>query len=214
MDWRDALKPPFDPAIEVVGLPIDNYDVEEAYLLQWSQLEQCTNPGEAREISIPLIRQLNGVMATLHRSKPVECNEIVERHDDGRLLRHRFMIAEAGQIRIRGSAVGIAIGGHEAPPQPSIAQQALLRPTDNITAAFEHMGRADNWHDLYKAFEAVEDHVGSRANLTRLGVSVAEVANFALNAQLVRHHESQQPNRIMSLTEGRQFVASIIRACL
>lgn len=215
MDWREALKLPFDPSIEVVELPEGDNRVEEAYLVNWSQFQQCADANEVREISVPLIRQLNGLMAALSQTRPVEFNEVVHRQTDGKLLRHRFIVAETVTFRMRGGAATLTVTGQEvAPPQPSQAQRAFQRAPDNVTAAIEHFARADNWHDLYKSFEALENHVGSRTKIRALGVSKADIDNFAMSAQLARHHESPPPNRVISLAEGQQFVASLIRACL
>ena len=214
-DWQDNLKAPFDPSVEVVQLPGENGNLIDAYLLTSLQFSSCSVHGEVRELAIPLVRQLNGLMAAFCGSSEVQFSEVIRRQPDGTLQRNYTLIVQPGRYRMRGSAVQLTVSGQIQQPTRSAAQNAMANIGNNLATALEHFNRADNWHDLYKAFEAIEDHVGGRDAMANFGVTRSEINNFAASAQLIRHHNSTARPRIrLNFDEGRQFVARLIRACL
>jgi hypothetical protein len=214
-DWQDNLKVPFDPFVEVVQLPGGNGNLIDAYVLTSTQFSTCNDHGEVRELAIPLLRQLNGLMAAFYGSSEVQFSEVILRKPDGTLQRNYFLVAQAGSYRLRGSAVQLIVSGQVQQAIPSAAQNALSKLNNNLAAALEHFNRADNWHDLYKAFEAIGLHVGGRDAMLTFGVTRREIDNFALSAQQIRHHRpGARPRNTLNLEEGRQLVARLIRACL
>ena len=151
-DWQDNLKAPFDPFVEVVQLPGENGNSIDAYVLTSTQFSACSDYGEVRELAIPLLRQLNGLMAAFCESREVQLGEVILRKPDGTLQRHFSAFVRGATIRIRGSAVAMTLSGQRQQPLPSVTQNAMLRLNNNLAAALEHFNRADNWHDLFKAF--------------------------------------------------------------
>lgn len=213
-DWKTSLRPPFDPTVEIADLPDSTDGTTKAYLLKARAFGPCTTKAEVRELAIPLMRSLNALAAIHNGTRPLRFNTIVEVLPDGTFRRHLLMQARGGSIRVHGRAA-FTIGGTPLPPQESFVQRAHVAAVGNVRAALEHFERADNWHDLYKAFEAIEDHVGGRDNLRALGVTRRDITDFAMSAQLARHHRPNGvPSRVFTLSEGRGFVSKLIRTCL
>lgn len=214
-DWKDCLCAPFDPSVQVVDLPDSSGATTKTYLLSSTEFAPCTEAREVREIAIPLIRKLNALLAVHRGSDTVRLSAVVQQRSDGSY--HRFGFAElSATLRgIRLRATGTLSGGKPLPPQPSFVQKALTTKQTDLLAALEHYSRADNWYDLYKAFEAIEDHVGHRSQISTLGVSGRAVSDFGMSAEIARHHKpSGKPKRVLTFAEGRQFVAFLLRACL
>jgi hypothetical protein len=174
----------------------------------------CKASNEVRDTAIPLVRILNALMAVHNQTKTVEFSIVVEQQSDGNFKRHFYMKAEAGEYRIRGSAVGLSIGGAARQPKKTFVQDALGLASGNLLEALEHFSRADNWHDLYKAFEAITAHWGGRPAIQAHGFSRRDIDDFAMSAQPARHHKATStPSHILSLAEGQQFVRKLLRAC-
>src|ERR1700733_308070 len=116
-DWREMLKPPFDPWVEVHG--------SETVLLSAS-LDDLTSASEVRDRVVAQIDRLNGVMFVMRQSQPLKFSGVVELAPDGKM--HRTVFAEGGAFgRSRVGAIGVAIGPDgkpkpEPPPKPSEAQ--------------------------------------------------------------------------------------------
>ena len=131
-------------------------------------------------------------------------------------------------MRSRASAVGMAIGadGKALPPPaptPSVVQKAISAASGDALDALEHFARADNWTDLWKAFEAIGAYYGSDDDATfkKLGASANAIKDFRYTANTYhRHHLSKHkpPKRStaairnrLSFEEGRDFVGGLIR---
>jgi hypothetical protein len=208
-DWKQSLLPPFEPYVEVVDLPI-----RKGYLLNSTKFLPCREAREVRECAIPIIRILDGLMQAYKNTGKVTSGAIVEATADGSYRRHVFAEVNITEDDDRVSATGVLSGSVPQPAKPSFAQTGLGLAKNQLEAALDYYSRADNWYDLYKAFEALENHVGGKQKIKSLGVIKRNVDDFAMSAQQVRHHESKhKPSRVFNLREGRQFVASIIRAC-
>lgn len=213
-DWKAFLPAPFDPHVEMVDLPDATGGTTKAYLLKARGFDPCTTTQEVREVAIPMMRILNALAAVYSGTSLVRFDTVVQVMPDGTFRRHLSIQASGGMMRMRGSAVVVATGSRSFTPQETFVQKANTAATGDLRAALEHFERADNWHDLYKAFEAIEDHVGDRDKMRMLGVTRRDINDFALSAQLARHHRPNGvPSRVLTLSEGREFVAKLIRAC-
>lgn len=209
-DWKAFLQAPSDPYVEIIDLPGGGHD----YLLRSQSFEHCTTTAGVREIAIPLVRRLNALAAVHNSTGALKFDTIVEILPDGTIRRHVSMQVQAGMLRFHGSGVAVAIGGPPPQPQQSFVQKALAMATGDLLGALEHFERANNWHDLYKAFEALTRHVGRRDKLKMLGATQRDIDDFAMSAQIARHHKpSGIPLRVFTLAEGRDFVRRLIRAC-
>jgi hypothetical protein len=218
-DWLETLKAPFDPAVATVML--SSGETEKTYILRSRQFEGCSDASEVREIVIPLIRHLNALMAVYCDARPVRNGAIVQEMEDGSFRRHIFAEMSAIEIRskIHVHAVGMVLGGRPPPPpSASSVQAALASASENMLSGLEHYSRADNWHDLFKAFEALEHECGGEHGLKKAarsyGVSDDELKAFGRAADRVRHHQSNAKGPGMSLPEGRRLVGRLFKHLL
>ena len=115
-DWREMLKPPFDPWVEVHGSDA---------VLRSESLDGLTSANEVRDRIIAHIDRLNGAMFVMRQSHPLQFSGVVEFGPDGKL--HRTVFVEGGAYGARVGAIAVAIGPDgkpkpEPPPKPSEAQ--------------------------------------------------------------------------------------------
>jgi hypothetical protein len=216
-DWEDCLRAPFDPNVRVVHLPDGKGGTTATYVLNAPEFASCAEASEVREIAIPLIRRLNSLVAVHMGSDPVRLSAVLQQQPDGTYRSHTFGELNTTLGRIKMKATGTLSGGKPAPPQPSLVQRALTSKHSEFLDALEHYSRANNWHDLYKVFEAISEYVSGRQRIPRsLGVASREVSDFYKSAQIARHHKyrGEPPTHLFSLTEGRQFIAFLLRACM
>lgn len=211
-DWKNSLKAPFDPHVIVVDISGVDADAKDHVLLADAFCD-CTNADEVRTAAVPLVRQLNALMAILNKSHPLMFHTIVKLNADGTFHTSRYLSPPLVENRSHVYAPTVT-GGVAREPEPSFPQQAIGKSIPNLNDALDHFSRADNWHDLYKAFEAIEDHVGGRPKLTQYGAARADVVDFAMTANVMRHHKGPPPARTLNLEEGRQFIAALLRRLL
>jgi hypothetical protein len=85
------------------------------------------------------------------------------------------MIAETGQFRatmgrVRGSVTAVKTGPPKAPQESRMQRWFREAETDDSRAElFVHLGRADNWYDLYKSAELARRVAGDKALKNALG---------------------------------------------
>src|SRR5690606_13258520 len=117
---------------------------------------------------------------------PISISRIFE-EDAGIFYAHRILQAETIKVRSRFGSANLSVPGRPAPaPAATKAQKSFSKAVSPITDALEHFSRADNWHDLYKSFEAL----GDKAGLLSMGFSRTEIRDFTLTAQITRHHKA------------------------
>lgn len=214
-DWCDILHSPFDPYVEVL-----QKDGQVMFVLYSQDLQGCIDPSHVRDLAVPLLRQLNALASIERKSHPLEEDGIVERDVDGNILGRHCLVVGTVRVRsrARGTATAIDARTGEAihqPPRPSFTQLALINAPEELKEALEHFGRADNWHDLYKAFEAIENVCGERGNIVRrCNVTRGEVTTCARNLNFHRHHRPELLPIVWDFKTSKKFVAGLLRTLL
>jgi hypothetical protein len=214
-DWRDMLSPPFDPHVEVI-----KRGEEEMFVLFSDAFETCSDAMEVRTVSIPMLRRLNALMSLQGNGDPLQEDGVIQRTAERTVLQHHVLIVDSLRLRSRLGKASLTV--HNASgeiiqqtPQPSFAQTALRIASEEMNEALEHFSRADNWHDLYKAFEAVENVCGGRASIrAQCGVTESDVTTCARNINFHRHHRPESLGKVWTFDEARSFVGSLIAELL
>jgi hypothetical protein len=166
-DWREMLKPPFDPWVEVHGSDA---------VLRSESLDGLTSASEVRDRVVAHIDRLNGAMFVMRQSQPLQFSGVVELAPDGKV--HRTVFVEGGaHVRARVGAIAVVIGPDgkpksEPPPKPSEAQTwaAIADGDDLLEDALTYFGRVSVpdpvrhpptfWFDIYKALECLIGRFG------------------------------------------------------
>lgn len=210
-DWADDLKGPFEPYVLMVARP----DSPPVTTLVGGDLRHCSTSEEAYVIAVSLVRRLSGLIGAHRNADRVQFDGIIEFMPDGSFVHHKYATASF-RGRSRFSARGTAVGGSPMPPEASYAQLALSTTSQALLDALEHFDRADNWPDLYKAFEALKSHVGDMTQLKALGFSGKKLDLFSHTANsLFRHDRSATqppPSQPMEFREAKRLIADIIKA--
>jgi hypothetical protein len=220
-DWREMLKPPFDPWVEVHG---------PDYILRSASLDGLTSASEVRDRVVAHIERLNGTMSVMGGCQPLQFSGVAELAPDGKV--HRTMFVEVNaSARSRVHAIGMAVGpagkpAPEPPPTPSEAQNwaAIADSEDLLEDALIYFGRASApgaadrpptfWFDIYKALECLMGRFGGEANFMALGWAPAnDVKRLKQTANWSRHasQRNPKPSRPTTEQEAKDLMKSLLR---
>lgn len=169
-DWQEMLRraakrPEFDPWVEV-------YDSDT--VLRSSSLDGLTSAIEVRDSMVAHIDRLNGAMAVIRGSQPIQFSHVVEVLPDDNLKTHRILDADSHNFRAKFHAATLTIGGppegnppEPQPPRQSEAQRwAEIADKDGLlNDALMYFGWASApgpgghpptfWFNIYKSLECL-----------------------------------------------------------
>jgi hypothetical protein len=161
---------------------------------------------------------------------PVTIGNVIEFRADGSWNSHAFIEGAQlmGRAKSRGVGVVLVNGVVQEPPPPttSYAQSMIHGLSDHLRAALRYYDMADNWYDLYKAYEAVLSHLyplgkhteqqrkkASIKTLRGLGFTDKELSDLSESAQPHRHYTT--PARpILNFHDAKALTRRIIDAVL
>jgi hypothetical protein len=208
-DWREMLKPPFEPWIEVHGPDA---------VLRSESLDGLTSASEVRDRVVAHIDRLNGAMFVMRKGQPLQFSGVVELAPDGKV--HRTVFVEGGVAgRARVGAIAVAIGPDgkpkpEPPPKPSEAQiwAAIADSEDLLEDALIYFGRVSVpdpvrhpptfWFDIYKALECLMVRFGGEPAFIALDWARRDdVKRLKQTANWARHARRKFPEPSPATTE-------------
>lgn len=213
-DWCHSLNKPFDP----VALKLADGET----VLSSSEFADAASASEVRERALTLIGRMNGALSLWNDARPVRFAGVYRVDDEGK--RHTILFAEAAielnRCVMRATAVILGLDGKPippAPPTPSKPQDwnRLAATSDDVSDLLDHLGRADNWFDIYKAIELAERIAGNERKLVKLfaGTGV-EVKRLKMSANFYRHARAPRPAEPFSLKEARSTITYIAQRVL
>jgi hypothetical protein len=167
-DLRELLRPPFDPWVE------EFVEEREIKLMLRSKAWEFVESGSmiATQAAKMLERLHGGALLVHEDAKPVVPGRVLRFREDG--TRVAVMVAATGHISLRGGRVrGRSVVNSEQlsqPPQPSSLQRWVKSADNDDDRAdlLEHLSRADNWFDVYKAAEIIRRLAGGQKSLESL----------------------------------------------
>jgi hypothetical protein len=210
--WTDLWPPPFDPVVEKATLP--NVCGERS-LLSSSRFRGQATCREVLDLAIALLVEMNGISELLephHPHAPPDIvhagTMIVEFRGDGQTLGHLIIRPGTTYNRSRVFSPTLMVNGAAPPPVPTKAQRFSSVQSDVLVNGVREFGRANNWADLYKAFEDVETSGLLGQVRARLNVSKKEINRFTQTANHWRHGFDRGclPDPPMELPEAHEFV--------
>lgn len=206
-DWEAALKPPFDPAVFKLS--------DGMAVLRSAEFTDLGDASEVRERAKPMIARLNGALALHAHALPLRFGRVVQIDSLGR--RHMTVFGEVGLVlgRCRATGHGVTLDrdGNPVPPpppEPSKPQTwiAAAMTHDEVADLLDHLGRADNWYDIYKTIELAERLVGGEAKLLKLlGTEAAAFKNMRSTANFYRHARAHRPSKLTNLHDAKSMLA-------
>ena len=225
LDWAEVLKQPFDPWVDVIERA-----GETLFVLRSEQFNRATSADELLALAGSLVARLNGALALERSCKRVATSTVVEYSEIGAPRLHVFGQVGVAEERSRAFALAVAVGPDGAPPPPPpepSASQRWISSADDHDAACDvahhradlvsdllvHLGRCDNWFDVYKTIELASRIAGNEHKLLeRAGRDRASIKNAKATANLDRHaRPNGLPTRV-TLPEAKQaaFLAAKI----
>src|SRR5262249_10460355 len=131
-DWRDALKSPYDPWVELH---------EPDTILCSASFDEMTSADEVRSSAVSVIERLNGAMAVYNGNRPVRFGGVAEILAGGQVNRTIFVEMIGVEARARVAAVAVVLGPDGKPkeeqPRPSQVQNWAVRADTD-----DHLGDA------------------------------------------------------------------------
>jgi hypothetical protein len=215
-DWREIFAAPFDPRVDLVP-----HAAGEMSVLHSSAFDNVAGGEEAMARAIPVIEQMNGAALLSRSCRPVSFGAAVS-IDGDRVSVHHFVQLQGLEARLRGSALGLAIGpeGQSIPPPKPVSSDAqnwigIAANNDDVGDLLSHVSKATNWYDLYKAIELVERIAGGAHEMEgRLGDRYANWRLAKRTANFYRHARADRPPNPMDLPGARELVISVTREVL
>ena len=188
------------------------------------EMDNARDAHQSYEIGQVLLLRTNGLMRLLRNSEPLELRGVAEIDSDGRIKRHFFARIEAGRLRARGHAIGVALGrdGEIIPPvlTETIEQEKirLVAKEKLLADALTHISHSNNWFELYKAFECVRSFAGGHRSLVEKGwTSSTECSRFTNTADAIYRHRvdgKTPPAKPMNLEEAKTYVCGLLRRAM
>lgn len=212
-DLRELLVPPFDPWVEDF---VEEGNVK--LLLRSTAWTSDVDSSIVHSQASRMVERLHGAMLLIQSdARPVAIGQILKFRDDG--SRENILVAISGHISLTGGrARGRFVSDSPSPPEPSSVQRWIqsAETDDDRADLFDHLARADNWYDVYKASEIVRRIAGGDAALRRvLGPLGVEWRRVWQTANANRHAPDPAkyplPAVPATLIEARKTVFKVAR---
>ncbi|MDI4239323.1 hypothetical protein OZ411_41780 [Bradyrhizobium sp. Arg237L] len=214
-DWREMLKPPFDPWIEV-------HDPD--HVLRSASLDGLTSAIEVRDRVVAHIERLNGTMSVMRDCEPLQFSGVAELAPDGKVHRTVFMEAafRLRGLRIAAPVMTTGLDGKPAPqppPRPSEAQNwsAIADNDEFLEDALMHFSLARPpmfWFEIYKALECLMDRSGGETAFLALGWAKRDdVKQLKQTANWSRHarRRFKKPSPATTEEEAKVLMRYLLR---
>lgn len=222
-DWADALKPPFDPWVEVHGPDT---------ILRSNSLDELTAVEEVRDRIVAHIDRLNGAMFVVMQGQPLQFGGLIEFASDGKL--HRTIFVDGilnARSRMHATAVVIGPDGAPKPPPPptpsEIQKWAAVADSDDLLEdALIYFGRVSGpdqphpptfWFDIYKALECLIARFGKNKKREETFFALdwvpAEVERLKQTANWARHarRKFKKPSPATTEREAKELMVRLLR---
>lgn len=214
-DWRSALHPikPDDPSVELV-----NAHGAEFFVLRCGLMDEIVEASEAQTVGKALHQRLNALFQIVREMENTTTGAMIRFDADKEPQRIALAVGNArlGRIRSRGVGVALSADGKELPPpkqRPSDIQRSLKMVSasgkQHLADAVIAYARADNWYDLFKAFEALSSQTSGK--MVGWGwTSDDEIKRFKKTCHHYRHYEEALPPNPPTMEEARSFVRQLL----
>ncbi|MBL9049313.1 MAG: hypothetical protein JNK19_04290 [Tabrizicola sp.] len=211
--WTSAFQPPFDPHVSLTG---------HGPALWSKELQDATSSSEVWERSKPLLQLMNATMLHTQGGRLVETEGIVELDVDGNERRHHILEAKGIEMRTGFGSATITVrdaNGNlvQQEPRPSVQQQwlATAAASDYLAELLFYALKRDNWFEIYKAIETLENRYGGEASFLALGwEDASKVKLLKRTANFYHRHargKFERPKNRMDLSEANELLTRIIR---
>lgn len=161
-DLRQFLEPPFDPWVEDF-----EEDGKTKLLLRSKTWTGVVDSGVVLADAERTAKRLLGAMLLIHSdARPVGIGQIFDFRADG--TRNTVIVAMTGHIKLSGGRVrGRSVSASPSPPEPSSVQRLIksAEGDDERADLLDHLARATNWYDIYKAAEIIRRIAGGQRRL-------------------------------------------------
>lgn len=181
------------------------------------EFEPLSTPREVHSAGERIVDFLNGILFLDDPARqPITIGGVHERRPNGQWS--VAIICASAEITLRGVKARGVVAGQASPPPAQTAWMAAGLNDEVVADVLTYLRGRPDWFDLYKAYEAMRQDVGTR---NQAGPNWSqEHREFSRDAQLHRHSREWCERRkikrtgAMELAEARALVRSMARAWL
>lgn len=206
-DWQHYLEPPFYPNLTTINVPNARGEPVETYSLRLSEFDTREESEFWKHVDNMIPFLLGLVMAVYNDNRgDIQVKYILWHDENGRITRHRRMVIATahGSVRMRAY---LRLNTEE--PRQTVIQKAYNNFDEQRLRAAQYLADAQNWYDLYKAYEAM----GQDSGLFKIGLDPDEVRRFRKSSTPHRHDKSsyKRIENPMSFDEAKKFMLNALK---
>ena len=215
--WRIAFKEQPEARITVE----QTSPGQSQYCLRSSRFDALTDATEVREIGSQLVARMYGAMKLQGKTDPVTPGGTAYAHHASGQRDTHILIAQAA-LRARTGPIEVVVSGQQRPRSEAERTIELAEEDDNVADALEHFARSDDWFDLYKTLEVIEDDLcrregsrNGRAVIARRGWATSrELGDLGASIDFHRHHGRRQPDPLLTRDAAQDLLRHVLREWL
>jgi hypothetical protein len=184
----------------------------DGWFLHAAEFTDAKDANEVRDLSLELIKRLNGVAKLFHPNfRAVAFGGSIDFHDGEQ--RHVYLFPTLDEGRSRDSA-SLATDGKTVALTISETRMAMCAMNDRVARALRLFGYEHTWDNLYKVYEVIEEEIGGEAirnnwpNGHRLRSFTSTANNWQAVGDAARHGHKKldPPKNPMPLTEAANLI--------
>ena len=193
----------------------------DAIVLQADEFELLEEAREVRDAAERILVPLNAILYLEDPiRKPIAISTVHRRNVDG--CWNVTFFAQSASVRIRGAKARALAGslGAPIPPSPQSVWVQTALDQEDVADLLSYLRETPDWIALYKVYETLDKHIGSR-NVSITGwPSKSQISTFTRAAQLHRHSKAWNKKKGITAKDDMIFddasalVRSMIRAWL
>lgn len=183
------------------------------YVLRAIEIDKHSDADSAYLEAEEMLARMNGARLLHHQGRPIRLQgSMVSHHQNGG--RGAVIRVSGLEMTVRGGVVRFP-GPQGSPPDPSIVDLRRSRAFETRADALVFFGRADNWFDLYKAYEAIKASV-PRNKLSSAGLIKDRKTEDELTQTInkYRHAYTSYQGPYLSFREAKALVADALKKLL
>jgi hypothetical protein len=205
----------FDPWVEEFP-----HGDQKIYVLRSAELDNCSSAIEVHMKTQDLGYRFKGALAALYGIGPINTREVLQLFSGGSWTPHYFAQANmtVPMARVRGAGTVTSPDGsikqHEVRESP--LQRLMNNDAREVKEALMFLSRADNWFDIYKAWEVMKCNYSndSKTPEHKLKDDAGfgdDFKRFTGTANYWRHYKDDLPEHPMEISEARAFAFKLFR---
>jgi hypothetical protein len=181
------------------------------HVLQSRHFDLSAPETQVRAVAERLIAQMHGAVKLVEDGcGPVTIKHTIAHTESGK--RNVHILLKGAAITARVGSVTVLLDG--VPMKPVEAENALSLGArdEKVADALKHFAHADDWGELYKTLEVLEDALRGRRVVWEKGWATrGDVTDLARTINYHRHANEELPPRLLTQPEAVAMMRGLLR---